>query len=91
VLYVVLPVGYREAWWVDVRAAQMATLFLLIALLMLPDASADRDVNRSLALPLAALLAVANLVYVAKHMLAEHAWIEDYRQVVAMLEHPPRR
>jgi hypothetical protein len=83
-LYIALPVGYADAWWVDVRASEMATLFLVIAFLTLPDEEAPtRHVTHSLALLIAAALVLSNLAYLTKNMSRDKAWITDYRQIVA--------
>jgi hypothetical protein len=81
VMYFVLPVGYADAWAVDVRALAPATVFLIAACLYLPDAA--RGSTAALVLPLAALLAIGNLAYLTKHIADDHAWLGAYRAVVA--------
>jgi hypothetical protein len=88
-LYFVLPVAYADAWYVDARAAEFAILFLIVACLALPgEDAASGTVGRSVAVPLAILLAAGNLAYLTKHFAADSAWLGTYRQIIASL---PRR
>lgn len=82
-MYCVLPVAYADAWAVDVRALAVAILFLIAACLYLPQEAGDS--KALLALPLAALLAIGNLVYLARHFASDHAWLDAYRTVAAQL------
>jgi hypothetical protein len=89
-LYFILPVGYADAWYVDARASEMAVLFLVFACLLLPDTrSIDRGSQYAaatappLAAALAALLAIANLIYLTHHFAKDHAWLGEYRRIVA--------
>jgi hypothetical protein len=83
VMYFVLPVAYADAWAVDVRALAVAVLFLIAACLYLPQEAGDS--KALLALPLAALLAIGNLAYLARHFAKDHAWLGAYRAVAAQL------
>ena len=82
-IYVVLPLGYVDAWFVDIRALPFAIFFFIMGCMLLPDdACAPRRLDR-VALPLAALLVVANLVYLTLHLRNDSAWLSQYRAVVA--------
>jgi len=85
-MYFALPVGYPEAYYVDVRALPMACLFGLLALLSAADPS-DRgaDGRRWLAVAVACLLTVGNLAYLARHFSADRVWLTQYRSVIASI------
>jgi hypothetical protein len=85
-LYFILPVGYADAWYVDARALEMAVLFFVFACLLLPNTrSTDSGSTYSAAAPLAALLAIGNLVYLTHHFAKDHAWLGEYRRIVAFV------
>jgi hypothetical protein len=85
-IYVVLPEGYPGAFYVDVRALPLVTFFLLMACLELPGKfPANRSLDSSFALSLAALLVAGNLAYLTLHLSRYNAWLNEYRTVVAAI------
>ena len=85
-LYIVLPIAYADAFFVDIRALPLVTLFLMAACFsMLDPIPTARLAGAAIVLPLAALLAIANLAYLSKHMLDGSSWITSYRAVVAAI------
>lgn len=83
-LYLVLPIAYADAYFVDIRALSLVTLFLMAACFsMLDPAPTARLAGAAIVLPLAALLAIANLAYLSRQMVNDGAWITSYRAVVA--------
>jgi hypothetical protein len=84
--YFALPIGYAEAYYVDTRPLPLASFFLIAACLALPRPDPARFPRRErLAFFLAALLAIGNLAYLARHFIAQSAWIAQYRSVVAAI------
>jgi hypothetical protein len=84
--YFALPIGYSEAFYIDTRPLPLASFFFLAACLALPRPDpATHPRREQLAFSLAALLAVANLAYLARHFIAESAWVARYRSVVAAI------
>jgi hypothetical protein len=84
--YFALPIGYAEAYYVDTRPLPLASFFFVAACLALPRPDPVTHPRRErLAFFLAALLAVANLAYLARHFVAESAWVAQYRSVVATI------
>ena len=85
-LYFVLPQGYSEAFYVDVRALPLAFLFVVFAVLSIP-ATERRRARPVLALGIAMLLAAVNLAYLVRHISTHGAWLNQYR---ALIEFIPR-
>jgi hypothetical protein len=84
--YFALPVGYAEAYYVDTRPLPLASFFFIAACLALPRPDPGTHPGRErLAFALAALLAIGNLAYLARHFIAQSAWIAQYRSVVAAI------
>jgi hypothetical protein len=79
-MYFALPLGYADAFYVDTRPLPLASFFLVAACLALPQRR-----QAPLAVALATLLALGNLAYLARHFMAERAWLEQYRAVVAAI------
>jgi hypothetical protein len=85
-MYVALPMGYSEAWFVDVRPLPLATLFLVMACLHVPSESQPvRSTGMTAALTLAVLLTVGNLAYLTIHLTKDDAWLAQYRAVIAAI------
>ena len=85
-MYFALPMGYAEAFYIDTRPLPYASFFFIAACLALPRPDpATQPRRESLALFLAALLAIGNLAYLARHFIAERAWVAQYRSVVASI------
>jgi hypothetical protein len=84
-VYIVLPLSLSDASWIDVRAIPLAAMFLLMASLAAAGRgpSSNRTVADAVPLLLAATLAVANLVYLDRHLGALDAWLARYRTVVS--------
>jgi hypothetical protein len=84
--YFALPIGYSEAFYIDTRPLPLASFFFVAACLALPRPDpATHPRREQLAFFLAALLAVGNLAYLARHFIAESAWVARYRSVVAAI------
>jgi hypothetical protein len=84
--YFALPIGYAEAYYVDTRPLPLASFFFIAACLALPRPDPiTRPGRERLAFALAALLASGNLAYLARHFIAQSAWIAQYRNVVAAI------
>jgi hypothetical protein len=85
-VYFVLPTDYVNSSYVDIRALPMVTLLLLCACMRLPaEGSAGRTLGNLGVLGLAALLAITNLVYVARPLVSNNTWINRYRAVAASI------
>jgi hypothetical protein len=85
-MYFALPIGYAEAYYVDTRPLPLASFFFVAACLALPPPDPGSQPRREqLAILLAALLAVGNLAYLARHFIAQSAWVAQYRSVVAAI------
>jgi hypothetical protein len=82
-MYFALPLGYADAFYVDTRPLPLASFFFIAACLVLPQQQQGRAPVA--AVVLATLLAVGNLAYLARHFIAERAWQEQYRAVVAAI------
>jgi hypothetical protein len=83
-MYFVLPLGYSEAYYVDTRPLPLVSFFFIVACLALPRRNPRvRSRREQVALALAVLLAIGNLVYIGKHFLADRAWVEEYRSIAA--------
>jgi hypothetical protein len=84
--YFILPMGYAEAYYVDVRALPYMVLFLLLGVLSLvPADSAGPTGKPVLALLFAVALVGGNFVYLAKHMQSQKQWLAEYRSVIAVV------
>jgi hypothetical protein len=87
-MYVVLPMGYADAWYVDVRPLALVSVFVILACLNLPTPRSWAHGPRlPLTLTLAVLLVIGNLAYLTKHLLKEDAWLSQYRALVAVIPH----
>jgi hypothetical protein len=85
-MYFVLPMGYSEAFYVDTRPLPLVSLFFIFACLALPLPDPVARARREpIALFLGALLAIGNLVYLARHFIPDHAWVAQYRSVAAAI------
>jgi hypothetical protein len=85
-MYFALPLGYAEAFYVDTRPLPYASFFFIAACLALPRPDPLTHPRRELlAFALAALLASGNLAYLARHFIAERAWVTQYRRLVASI------
>ena len=83
-LYWILPQEYADSSYLDVRALAITALMLLMVSLNLPNATAaGRTFDTLPVLALAALLAIGNLAYLAKHLSRGDAQIARYRDVAA--------
>ena len=83
-MYFVLPLGYSEAYYVDTRPLPLVSFFIIAACLALPRPNPlARPRREQLALALAVLLAIGQLVYLGRHFLADRAWITEYRSIAA--------
>ncbi len=86
-LYFILPMGYTEAYYVDVRALPLAYLFVILALLTLSARTRHRRGRPVLAVCVAVLLVAANLAYLVRHLAVQSTWLRQYRAVIAAI--PP--
>ena len=85
-MYFVLPLGYSEAYYVDTRPLPLVSFFLIAACLALPRQDPlVRPRREHLAVALAALLALGNLVYLTRHFLIDRAWVTEYRSIAAAI------
>jgi len=85
-VYVVLPISYADAAYVDVRALAPAALFLVLARVYLAQAGPSKAAfGDSLLLPLVSLLALCNLGYLTSYLFKYERWAEDYREIVARI------
>ena len=82
VVYLILPQGYSEAWYVDVRALALASVCALLAFAYLPAA---RSWLRVPAIALAVALVTTNLIYLQRHLARGQTWLTQYRAVVAAI------
>ena len=83
-VYWILPQGYSEAWYVDVRSLALVSVCVVLAFAYLPT---PRRWRRSPALVLAVGLAAVNLIYLQRHLARSEARLTQYRTVVAAI--PP--
>lgn len=86
-LYFVMPIGYRDAWFVNLRALAPAAAFLVVAMLQLMEVDpAETNLLRSAGpLALGLLLSGLNLIYLARHFQADTRWAQSYRSIVALI------
>ena len=83
-VYGVLPFEDQVTQYVSIRALPMVTIALVFASLRLPtEESAGRIFGDPRLVGLAALLAVANLVYAAVPLTSNNTWINHYRAIAA--------
>jgi len=87
--YIALPLSLSNATWVDVRAIPLVAIFLLMGSLVPAGrgTSSNRTLAEALPLLLAAVLAVANLIYLDLHLVELDGWLARYRSVVSAI--PP--
>jgi hypothetical protein len=84
-VYFILPMGYAEAFYVDVRALPFVSLFAILAVLSVAPANTVKSrVRPGLALALGALLVAGNLIYLASHMHGQKQWLAQYRSIIAL-------
>ena len=92
-MYFALPVGYPEAYYVDIRALPMACLFLMIAVAKAAaiappgaaGASSGEGWRQMSAAFAACVLVVANLVYLTRHFRVHQVWLSEYRAIMASI------
>jgi hypothetical protein len=85
-VYLVLPRGYSEAWYVDVRALALVSLFVVVAFAYLPGARVRLRADTSaIAAALAVALVTTNLVYLGIHLARSETRVAQYRAVVASI------
>jgi hypothetical protein len=85
-MFFALPLGYAEAYYVDTRPLPLASFFFICACLALPRPDpAARAKREPIALLLATALVIGNIAYLTHHFVAERAWINTYRSIVARL------
>lgn len=86
-IYFALPPILGNATWVDVRALPLIAVFAMLACLtQLDDAlSQPRKAVIFVGIASAAVLALANLIYLASHLQRLEQKITDYRAVIAVL------
>jgi hypothetical protein len=83
-MYFVLPLGYAEAYYVDTRPLPLVSFFFIVACMAMPRPDpVSRPGRIQLALFMAALLALGNFAYIARHFLADRAWTSEYRSLAA--------
>ena len=80
-IYFVLPSRYSQAAYVDVRALALISVFLVLARASL----AEGGTQPAIVLPLAAMLALLNLGYLAVRLNDDDVWIKSYREMVARI------
>jgi len=84
-LYFILPMGYAEAYYVDVRALPFVSSFLILSLLSFAPADSQVAGGKPVvAVPLAADLVAGNLAYLTAHMWSQKQWLTQYRRVIAV-------
>jgi hypothetical protein len=83
-MYIALPMGYSEAWYVDVRPLALVSVCLILACANLPARRSWLSVPAPvLATVLAIPLVASNLVYLERHLTRDEVWLRQYRSVVA--------
>ena len=80
-IYLVLPSRYSQAAYVDVRALALISLFVVMARAHL----AEELTSLAIAIPLAALLAIFNLAYLAVHLGNDDEWMKGYREMISRI------
>jgi hypothetical protein len=87
--YIALPLSLSNASWVDVRAIPLVAIFLLMGSLVAAgrESSSNRTLADAAPVLLAAVLAVANLIYLDLHLGELDGWLARYRSVVSAI--PP--
>jgi hypothetical protein len=85
--YIALPLSLSNASWVDVRAIPLAAIFLLMGSLVAAgrESSSNRTLADAAPVWLAAVLAVANLIYLDMHLGELDGWLGRYRSVVSAI------
>ncbi|MDB6158065.1 MAG: hypothetical protein JWO04_1771 [Gammaproteobacteria bacterium] len=82
-MYLVLPVATADAYYIDVRPLALVSLFGVIAILCLwEEGSLGRSFGSALTLPLAALLVMGNLAYLARHLYREDGSLTQVRDLL---------
>jgi hypothetical protein len=84
-IYVVLPSRSSHVAYVDVRALALISLFIVLARVHLAEGATQPAFGGPVVLPLAAILAMLNLGYLAIHLTRDDAWMSSYREVVARI------
>ena len=86
VVYVALPMGYSEAWYVDVRALALVSVSVILACANLPARFSWRRIPGSaLATVPAVALVAANLAYLKRELTPDQAWLTQYRAIIASI------
>ena len=82
-IYFALPLGYPEAYYVDIRALPLACLFWIFGMINLRRIeTAGRKRRQIVAVGMACMLAIGNLAYLVEHFTEHRAWLTQYRQVI---------
>jgi hypothetical protein len=86
-VYIALPLSLSNASWVDVRAIPLVAVFLLLGSLVPagPESSSNRTLADAAPALLAAVLAVANLIYLNLHLGELDGWLARYRSVLSAI------
>jgi len=85
-VYCILPAGYSEAYYVDVRALPFLSLYVLLTFLGTTPREDGKPAGRqTLALILAVTLVAGNMVYLAAHMHRQKQWLDQYRSVISKI------
>jgi hypothetical protein len=83
-MYIALPMGYSEAWYVDVRPLALVSICVVLACASLPAGrSWLRVPGPALAIVPAIALVAGNLAYLERHLIRDQAWLGQYRAIVA--------
>jgi hypothetical protein len=86
VVYIGLPRELAYSAFIDVRALPVLMIFLIFAVLHMPDArGAGREFGTVPVIALAMLLTLGNFAYLAFHVGRNNAWMERYRAVARAL------
>lgn len=86
-IYFVLPNSYADASYVAVRALALVALFVVLgrAYLGADEHATEPVFLQTFAVPLAALLAMLNLMYLSVHLTRQNAFAAEYRRIVAQI------
>ncbi len=87
-VYLFLPRGYSEAWYVDVRALALISVCAVLAFASVPAGRKwPRVPTSALAATLAIGLATTNLIYIQRSLASGEVRLTQYRAIVAAI--PP--
>src|SRR5262249_6835565 len=84
-LHLPLPSHYDQVSHIDVRALALISLFIVLARVHLAEGATQPAFGGPAVLPLAAILAMLNLGYLAIHLTRDDAWMSSYRELVARI------